>query len=438
MPELPEVENFRQLLIPLLQNHPIQIECVGENHRIVLSENDLFWIQGKQCTQVLRKGKQLVLVLVDTDKNSQTTEAPTKYLFLHMGMTGRIRVPGKLENWGGKKMNGEDDDDDDDNPSNTKQIQAAVIKAGETTTLGSSWPPKYTYLIFRRGAREDKKQNNEKDGIQNDEACFCDPRKFGSCSLQIDLSGLEALAPDALDTHDPVIVEKEIIPKFAHQRLCIKTILLDQKRAVSGVGNWIADEVLYQCAIHPDQCYLSHEQATQIWTTLQSVVKTAVHALCNDTHYPEDWLFGYRWTKKKASLDAHGRAISFLTSGGRTSAIVASIQKLYKSQKPRHRKTAQPEHVNQTSKKKTDDQEDESTTITSSTTITTTKTTRKRKSSGTQLEALSKSQYVETTVPMTSSLKHGRKRSIAKKVSDDEITLSTSPVRRRSPRFVSP
>jgi formamidopyrimidine-DNA glycosylase len=442
MPELPEVEHFRQLLIPLLRNHAIQIECVGENHRILLIEEDRSWIQGKLCTQVLRKGKQLVLVLVDTDEDCHPTETTTtKYLFLHMGMTGRIRVPGKQENWGGKKMNGQNDDDnndDDDNSNNVKQIQAAVmIKASETTTLGSSWPPNYTYLIFRRSASKEETHGSD-DDIQN-EACFCDPRKFGSCFLQTDLSAFEALAPDALDTLNPLLVEKEIIPKLAHQRLCIKAILLDQKRAVSGVGNWIADEVLYQCAIHPDQCYLSYEQATQIWSALQRVVQTAVTALYNDTHYPEDWLFGYRWTKKKASVDAQGRTISFLTSGGRTSAIVASIQILYKSQKPKQMKPAQSKNMNKASRNKMEDQKDESKTITSST-INATATpgnTRKRKSPDTPLP-LSASQDVEKTVPKTSSLTHRKKRIIAKKVSNDDIASSTSPVRRRSPRFVSP
>ncbi len=35
-----------------------------------------------------------------------------------------------------------------------------------------------------------------------------------------------------------------------------------------------------------------------------------------------------RWTNKKASKDASGRAISFVTVGSRTSAFVPAVQKL--------------------------------------------------------------------------------------------------------------
>ena len=31
----------------------------------------------------------------------------------------------------------------------------------------------------------------------------------------------------------------------------IKAVLLDQERVVCGVGNWVADEVLFQSGIHP-------------------------------------------------------------------------------------------------------------------------------------------------------------------------------------------
>jgi formamidopyrimidine-DNA glycosylase len=295
MPELPEVEHFRQLLLPLVTSSEhdgercnIRIEIVGDNHRILLTADDL--AQVYCCTDVLRKGKQLCLVL-----NAKSSNA-TKYLYLHMGMTGRIRVEGRAENWGGKKLNGE-------------VVQTDI----KTTVADESFPPMYTYLIFTSN---------------NHTAYFCDPRKFGSCYLADDLSDLDILAPDALTCKDLAIIENQILPRFANQRLGIKAVLLDQKRAVSGVGNWIADEVLYQCQMHPDQCQLSQPEAAVLWQTLQSVVAAAVEALRNESHYPDTWLFSYRWTKKKTTKDALGRTITFLTSGGRTSAIVASLQKL--------------------------------------------------------------------------------------------------------------
>ena len=106
--------------------------------------------------------------------------------------------------------------------------------------------------------------------------------------------------------------------------------MLDQKRACAGVGNWVADEVLYQCRTHPDQSYLTADEATTLITTLQSILGIAVDCLAQHVPYPADWLFGYRWTKKKAGKDAQGRSISFVQSGGRTTALIASQQKLYK------------------------------------------------------------------------------------------------------------
>lgn len=289
MPELPEVEQFRQLLLPLVKSNKVEIAAVGDNHRIKLTADDL--AQVYSCTDVLRQGKQLCVVLT-------TEEKKTKYLYLHMGMTGRIRVEGRAENWGGKKLNGDVVQTD---------IKAAVPD--------ESFPPMYTYLVFT--------SNN------NFTAYFCDPRKFGSSYLADDLSDLEALAPDALTCQDPAVIENRILPALTNQRLGIKAVILDQKRAVSGVGNWVADEVLYQCSMHPDQTQLNMEEASMLWKTLQKVVTVAANALKNDTHYPEIWLFNYRWTKKKATKDAHGRTVTFLTSGGRTSAIVPSNQTLY-------------------------------------------------------------------------------------------------------------
>lgn len=44
--------------------------------------------------------------------------------------------------------------------------------------------------------------------------------------------------------------------------------------------------------------------------------------------FPPGWLFHYRWVKQaKGCKDAEGRTITFVQSGGRTSAVVAAIQK---------------------------------------------------------------------------------------------------------------
>jgi formamidopyrimidine-DNA glycosylase len=124
--------------------------------------------------------------------------------------------------------------------------------------------------------------------------------------------------------------------------------LLDQRRVVAGVGNWVADEVLYQTRIHPDQNYLTTEQATLLLERLHSILATAVDCLVEkNSEFPSDWLFHYRWNSKKTTNDAHGRVVTFVTSGGRTSAIVPSLQ-----QKKGQSKSKDPAVHTQRTKKK--------------------------------------------------------------------------------------
>lgn len=227
MPELPEVERFRQLLLPLVSskngNAPLTIERVAagsnknaSNKRIELTDEDLHRISTTfSCTDIVRKGKQLCLILVQnetgTGKNTPSTHL---YLMLHMGMTGQIRVPGVKVNWGAKqKGSGEV----------VLATDVASTASNDEHKISLSCPPKYAWLVFR---------------CQSYVAFFCDPRKFGHCFLAEDASCLDALAPDALLCTNEDTIQSHILPALTDQRLGIKAILLDQKRAVSGVGNW--------------------------------------------------------------------------------------------------------------------------------------------------------------------------------------------------------
>lgn len=108
----------------------------------------------------------------------------------------------------------------------------------------------------------------------------------------------------------------------------IKAVLLDQSFS-AGVGNWIADEVVYQAGVHPSHpCRsLTAEEAARVHGALQSVVHTAVEANADSKKFPSSWLFHFRWAKGATGVrDAHGNPIAFVTVGGRTSAVVAALQ----------------------------------------------------------------------------------------------------------------
>jgi formamidopyrimidine-DNA glycosylase len=278
MPELPEVENFRQLLLPLVSDtHPLHLERSNLDKkppRKFLSDDDILQIntQKYRLSNVLRKGKLLCMVL----QNDQDT----KHLFVHMGMTGRISTPDYVP-----------------------QLESLA---------GNDYPPPHTYMKFSSGS--------------STEASFSDPRKFGFIQVGTIIGEeFDSLAPDALTDYEEH--HSRIIERLSDQSMGIKALLLDQKRAVSGVGNWVADEILYQIPMHPDQNYLTSEQASNLLERLHMILKVAVDCLKQRQEFPKNWLFHYRWNRKKATKDSKGRTVTFVTSGGRTSAIVPSIQK---------------------------------------------------------------------------------------------------------------
>ncbi len=65
----------------------------------------------------------------------------------------------------------------------------------------------------------------------------------------------ESVPPISLLGWDPIL-DMPTLPVFAEQlaarRRAVKAALLDQSFS-AGIGNWVADEVLYQARIHPEQ-----------------------------------------------------------------------------------------------------------------------------------------------------------------------------------------
>jgi hypothetical protein len=59
------------------------------------------------------------------------------------------------------------------------------------------------------------------------------------------------------------------------------------------------------------------------------VCDTAVGTLAESDKFPKDWLMKYRWSKgkKDSAKLPNGAKITFLKVGGRTSAVVPSVQK---------------------------------------------------------------------------------------------------------------
>src|SRR5262249_51425175 len=81
----------------------------------------------------------------------------------------------------------------------------------------------------------------------------------------------------------------------------IKAVLLDQS-VFAGVGNWIADEVLYQAALRPHRpaSSLTPAEVGRLRSRLRSIVTRAVAAGADSDRFPRHWLYHVRWGRADA------------------------------------------------------------------------------------------------------------------------------------------
>ncbi|MCA9609923.1 MAG: hypothetical protein KC619_30210, partial [Myxococcales bacterium] len=112
------------------------------------------------------------------------------------------------------------------------------------------------------------------------------------------------------------------------KRAVLKALLLDQGFS-AGVGNWIADEVLYQAGLDPRRRVesLSAAETKRLRAKLKHVIDTAVRVDARKDAFPKRWLFHHRWGKDAEARTAEGERIEHLEIGGRTTAWVPSRQK---------------------------------------------------------------------------------------------------------------
>ena len=156
---------------------------------------------------------------------------------------------------------------------------------------------------------------------------FADARRFGRLRLAHDPMNEPPLLRLG---HDPLFglpAAAELAGEIGKRTAPIKAVLLDQT-TFAGVGNWIADEVLYQAGIAPQRMAqgLSLAEIRRLRTTLLRVIRRAVAVDADSDRFPSTWLFHHRWGRVKNSKTAEGAAIVHDTVGGRTTAWVPARQ----------------------------------------------------------------------------------------------------------------
>lgn len=278
MPELPEVEYARRLL---------ETHMKGRTFAEVTCADDPVVIEGVSPEEL---GKTL------TGRTVLAAHRHGKYLWLrldrspwplfHLGMTGEFRLP--------------------------RDIPLRLESSPKV--LDDTWPPKFTKVFMKLD-----------DGV---EIAFVNKRRFGRVRLVADITRdnpVAALGFDPLNSLPPLDEFRRLL---AERRGVIKGVLLDQSFA-AGVGNWIADEILYQARIDPRRRAgtLSEDDVAALYRALETVIEHAVQVNADKDRFPETWLFHHRWDKKAGATTAKGEPIQHITVAGRTTAYVPSVQR---------------------------------------------------------------------------------------------------------------
>jgi formamidopyrimidine-DNA glycosylase len=157
---------------------------------------------------------------------------------------------------------------------------------------------------------------------------FSDPRRFGRIRLQRDPAREPPISRLGADPLLEPPTRRTLEEVLARRRAPLKAVLLDQT-VFAGVGNWVADEILYQARLSPVRpaSSLDREEVARLRRSLLAVVRRAVAVRADSERFPRTWLFHTRWGRTEGATTAGGEAIVHATVGGRTTAWVPTRQK---------------------------------------------------------------------------------------------------------------
>ena len=188
----------------------------------------------------------------------------TNWLGVHLGMTGRLRV--------------------------------------EPKTFA---PQKHDHLVLWQSSRA---------------LVFSDPRMFGRIRFH---AGVEA--PEWWTTLPPAVTSNEFTLERLREILArrrastVKGVLLMQQ-FFPGVGNWMADEILWRSRLHPRTLGgdLKGKESKILWRASREVCRIALETVGVDfSDPPEGWFFHVRW-KGDGVCPRCDREIETATVAGRT------------------------------------------------------------------------------------------------------------------------
>jgi len=270
MPELAEVDYFRKQWNPGL-GHRIVDVLIHDKKRIFRGIDMKEFVKALTNATLERseaRGKQMLFV---AQKSGAKTQA---WLGLHLGMTGKLK------------------------------IEAPGFK-----------PAKHDHLVLRQAKHA---------------LVFQDARLFGRVLFAESPEAPKwwAKVPPELLSPDFRVRDLEAFLK-RRARAPIKAVLLMQER-FPGIGNWMADEILWRAGIHPSQPAgsLGCPEAKTLYREIRWVCREAMRIIGKDFSDPPDsWLFNHRW-QKGGTCPRTGAKLQHATIGGRTTCWSPARQKL--------------------------------------------------------------------------------------------------------------
>ena len=135
---------------------------------------------------------------------------------------------------------------------------------------------------------------------------FSDPRMFGGVRFATGRQPPDwwtRIAPAILSRHFTLVVVADFLKR--HRRAPIKAVLLLQAR-FPGIGNWMADEILWRAGLHPARPAgsLSALETKRLHRECRFVCRGALRYNAGiggkmppelNAYMPDSWLFNHRW-----------------------------------------------------------------------------------------------------------------------------------------------
>jgi len=158
---------------------------------------------------------------------------------------------------------------------------------------------------------------------------YSDPRMFGRVRFTLGKG-----VPEWWTNLPPAVISpgfsQAVLREHLHRgrRSPVKAVLLDQT-VFPGVGNWMADEILWQVKLHPAARAgdLSASQQHDLWRVSRAVCRTALKTISVDHgEPPKNWLFHHRW-QKRGHCPRDGTLLDHATIAGRTTAWCPACQR---------------------------------------------------------------------------------------------------------------